>query len=162
MEKGDGTKPREIWAKEPGQVNHPSVKPGDHIVFKVWMKTGTSTIGCTHTSGGIRLGIDFYDSNNVRITGVQSPDGSYWTPQSGWPSNQYLNYVPWTSNDWELRIMDFVVPAQYPADGWLGYAQGTMVTPAIMVPWIQVWCDTHENADGGVAWFASAELYINP
>jgi hypothetical protein len=163
MEKGDGSKPREIWCVVPGKVdNWIYINPGDHIVFKVWMKTGASTIGCTHVAAGIRLGIDFYTTATQRITGIQSPDGDYWKPPSGpFPPNQYLNYVNW-GTDWEQRIMDFTIPAQYPADPFAAFPAGTMVTPAKIMPWMQVWCDIHGNADDGVAWFADAELYINP
>jgi hypothetical protein len=138
------------------------IKPGDHIVFKVWMKTGTSSIGDTSANAGIRLGIDFKDSVFGRITGIQSPDGAYWTPSGGYPSNQYLNFVKWNT-DWSQRTMDFIIPSQYPADGLAGgYAAGTMHTPYAMIPWIQVWSDSNGNADTGLAWFADAELYINP
>lgn len=162
MEKGaDATKSREILAanySDPGWAFH--IKPGDHIVFKVWMKTGASTIGDTTLTAGIRLGIDFANSGG-RITGIQSPDGAYWTPSGGFPSNQYLNYVNW-GHDWEQRTMDFIVPNQYPADGLLGYPAGSLQTPTRFVPWIQVWSGDYGNADNGVAWFADAELYINP
>jgi hypothetical protein len=136
------------------------VKPGDHIVFKVWMKLGASTVGCSHQSAGMRLGIDFKRQGN-RITGVQSLNGAYWTSSGGYPSNQYLSYVHW-GNDWTQRVMDFIVPAQYPADGATMTA-GTLVVPDSMVPWIQVWCDEgHAQTDNGLAWFADAELYVNP
>jgi hypothetical protein len=163
MEKGtDASKSREILDADKTQSDWSiRVKPGDHIVFKVWMKTSASSIGDTTPASGIRLGIDFYTASG-RINGIQSPDGSYWTPSGGWPSNQYLNYVNWGS-DWEQRTMDFTMPNQYPSDGLLGpYPAGQLVTPDRMIPWIQVWSDSHGNADNGTAWFADAELYINP
>ena len=162
MEKGtDASKSREILDADKTQSNWcVRIKPGDHIVFKVWMKTSASTIGDTSSSSGVRLGIDFYSSGS-RITGSQSPDGSVWTPSGGYPSNQNLNFVKWGS-DWTQRTMDFIVPNQYPTDGWLGGTKGVMTTPNGMVPWIQVWSDSHQNADNGIAWFAHAEVYINP
>jgi hypothetical protein len=163
MEKGtDATKSREILAADKTQSDWSiRVKPGDHIVFRVWMKTNASTIGDTTPTSGIRFGIDFYVTGGNRITATQSPDGAYWTPSGGSPSNQYLNYVNW-GQDWTQRTMDFIVQNQYPSDGGGSYPAGQMVTPDGIVPWMQVWSDAHGNADNGIAWFADAELYINP
>jgi hypothetical protein len=58
--------------------------------------------------------------------------------------------------------MDFIVQNQYPADGVLGYPAGQLETPNHIAPWIQVWSDNYGNTDNGLAWFADAELYINP
>jgi hypothetical protein len=156
MEKGlDDSKSREILAQPI------SIEPGDHIVFSVWMKTSTSSIGDNNSESGVRLGIDFKNDGN-RITGSNSLDGSVWTPLGGYPSNGYLNYVKWGS-DWELRTMDFIVPNQYVADGLSGgHPAGTMATPDTAIPWIQVWSNAYENADNGTAWFADAEFYVNP
>jgi len=162
MEKGpDATKSREILAanfSDPGWAI--KIKPGDHIVFKIWMKTSQSTIGDTTPYSGIRLGIDFANSGG-RITGSNSPDGTVWTPSGGYPINNFLNYVNW-GHDWELRTMDFIVQNQYPADGILGYPAGVLQTPDHIAPWIQVWSDSLGNVDNGIGWFADAELYINP
>jgi hypothetical protein len=158
MEKGtDASKSREILCADKTQSDWCiRVKPGDHIVFKVWMKTNASTIGDTTPQSGIRLGIDFYTANGNQITGTASPDGSVWTPENGSPTNQYLNYVHW-GHDWEQRTMDFIVQNQYPS-----YPAGQLMTPDRMIPWMQVWSGNNENADNGIAWFADAELYINP
>ena len=168
MEKGtDATKSREILDGNQNLNWVIYVKPGDHIVYSVWMKTNASTIGDKTASSGIRLGIDFYTNNgtqNQRIIGVQSPDGQFPTLMGGvltFPSNQYLNYVNWGS-DWQQRTMDFIVPNQYPSDGFGSFPAGQMVTPTQIVPWIQVWSDVNGNADNGIAWFADAILNINP
>lgn len=167
MEKGtDATKSREILCADKTQNDWSiRVKPGDHIVFKVWMKTAASTIGDTTPGSGIRLGIDFYDGTGS-ITGIQSPDGSPPTLNGNnvvFPANQYLNYVNW-GHDWEQRTMEFVVANQYAKLPWSTAtgATGAMLTPDRMIPWVQVWSDTNGNADNGIAWFADAELYINP
>jgi len=160
MERGtDPTKSREILCADKTQPNWCiGVKPGDHIVFKVWMKTSASTIGDNTTESGVRLGIDFYGSIG-RIVGIQSPDGSYWPPQSGFPSNQYLNFVNWGS-DWQQRTMDFIVQNQYYTDPFTSNP-GQLAMPDSMIPWIQVYTP-NGFAEEGVAWFADAELYINP
>jgi hypothetical protein len=155
MEKGtDASKSREILAADFTQSDWAiRVKPGDHILFTVWMKTSASTIGDNSSTSGIRFGIDFYDNNN-RICAIQTPDGLEN------PTDWQLNFVNW-GHDWEQRIMDFTIPYQYAADGVLGYPTGQMVTPTQMIPWIQAWSNTNGNADNGTVWFAEAELYIN-
>ncbi len=130
------------------------IKPGDHIVFKVYFKTSAKATG--ETDRGIRLGIDFYGSS--RITGAQTPDGRTWTPQSGWPNNEGQNFVSWGTSTWTQLTMDFIVAGTYPADYWSSYSLGTMVEPKGIIPWIQVCSST----DSGQAWFAYTELYINP
>lgn len=133
-----------------------SIKPGDHIVFTAWMKTTASSFGDTTPWSGIRIGIDFYGPKG-NIAGTQSPDGSVWTPWSGWPAGQ--TFVNWGTGTWTKITMDFIVQSQYPA-GQYGYAYpaGQMVTPTNIIPWIQV-CT---NYDQGQAWFADTQLYINP
>jgi hypothetical protein len=158
----DGTHNRELNTKNEARADwNIPVNPGDHIIFKVWMKTGTSSHGDTTRCSGIRLGIDFYADGGNQITGSSSPDGAVWTPSGGNPTNRYLNYVNW-GHDWEQRTMDFIVQSQYPRDGELGGTPGQMVTPTGIVGWIQVWSDSYGYNDNGIAWFADAELYINP
>lgn len=166
MERGDGSKSREIEAadftQDDGAIR---VSPGDHIVFSVYMKTSASSINDYSATSGVRLGIDFYVNGVHRIIGVQDPKGVGWTPANGYPKDQVDNWVKWGS-DWTQRTMDFIVPKQYNYDGYGGdgsWVTGvTMVTPNSMLPWIQVWSEDHENADTGTAWFADAKLYINP
>ena len=163
LEKGpDSTKSREILCQDITQNDLTiRVKPGDHIVFRVWMKTSASSLGCTHPNSGVRIGIDFNQGQGLYITGASTPDGLAWTKENGFPANQYLNYVNW-GHDWEQRTMDFIVQPQYQADGLYGNVAGTWMIPDRIIPWIQVWCCDDGNLDGGVAWFADAELYINP
>lgn len=132
-----------------------SIKPGDHIVYKVWVKTSSSALG--ETSRGARIGIDFYGSNG-RIIGVNSPDGQTWTPDKGWPENENQNFVAWGTSNWKQLVIDFVVPNTYPADYWANYPLGANVKPVSIIPWLQV-CS---SVDGGQAWFANVEFYINP
>jgi len=167
MEKGsDPSKPREILAADKTQSDWCiRVKPGDHIVFKVWMKTSASTIGDNSPYSGVRCGIDFYapagdGTEGTYITGTATPYGETWTPSGGFPVNQKLNYVNWGS-DWQQRTMDFIVQNQYYTDPFTSNP-GQLMTPDRIIPWIQVWSDTYGNADNGIAWFADAELYINP
>jgi hypothetical protein len=164
MEKGaDPNLSREILLADHEQPDWtPNIKVGDHIVFKVWFKTNPSTIGDNTPASGIRFGIDFSSrAAGGRITGVQSPDGAYWTVAGGHPANQVLNFLNF-GKDWEQRTMDFIVQA-YPADPYGGtFPPGQIVAPDCMTPWVQVWSDVNGNADDAMAFFADTELYINP
>ncbi len=132
-----------------------NIKPGDHVVFKVWIKT--SAPAAWEGDRGARIGIDFYGPNG-RIIGVNTPDGQTWTPWNQWPRNENLNFVSWGNSNWKQIVMDFWVPNSFVADYWSAYPTGTYVTPTSLIPWMQV-CST---VDGGQAWFANAEFYINP
>jgi hypothetical protein len=159
MERGLQDKSREILAANFSDTDWAiNVKPGDQIIFIIWMKTGASTINDNSASAGVRFGIDL-SNNHGRITAVQTPNGSYWTPQNGYPTNQAANYVQWGS-DWTRRIMNFTIQSTYPTDGLLGGEKGILETPSSMVPWVQVWSETNSNRDEGTAWFADVELYI--
>jgi len=137
-----------------------SIAPGDQIVFSCWIKTTASSLGDTNPNSGGRIGIDFY-SNTGRITGTASPDGSVWTPTTGYPSNTYLNYVHWGTSTWTQVTMSFTIPSTYPADGASGgYYAGQPVTPTAILPWMQVWSSTYGASDQGQAWFANPQLTI--
>jgi hypothetical protein len=139
-----------------------SVKAGDHIVFKCWIKTSTSSIGDPITYHGGRIGIDFYA--NGRITGTNAPTGGVWTPSEGYPSDNAGTTVTWGTSTWTQVTMDFIVQSQYPADGGYAgwgtqYSAGQMVTPTAIIPWLQVFADSNDIA---VGWFAGTVLQINP
>jgi hypothetical protein len=63
------------------------------------------------------------------------------------------NFVPWNTIGWTQRTLDFIVPNTV-------YAESNRAphTPTSIIMWIQV-LGTTDNAN---AWFADAELYINP
>ena len=136
------------------------LKPGDHIVFSVWIKTTASTIGDNSPQSGGRIGIDFYGSQGG-ISPIITPDGN---PNSGDDDN---TYVHWGTNTWTKMTMDFTVAPKYQyiygSTGSTGqYPDGAMVTPTAIIPWMQVWSGPHGAADNGVVWFADPVLYINP
>lgn len=159
IEYGDGTKSREVLCADKEADDWMiDISPGQTINFTIWFKTAASTIGCTHEDSGIRLGVDFYYNNNG-ITGIQSPDGSYWTQQTGFPANQHENYLNY-GNDWTQRSMVFTVPESYPSNGYGAYPNMQYVVPNHIIPWVQCWCDYHGNTDQANAWFADAVLYI--
>src|SRR5208283_5194349 len=135
-----------------------SIAPGDQIVFSCWIKTTASSLGDTNPNSGGRIGIDFYSAAG-RITGTDAPDGSVWTPTSGWPNGQ--TYVNWNTNTWTQVTISFTVPSTYPADGTTGgYSAGQLVIPTAIIPWMQVWSSTYGASDQGQAWFANPQLTI--
>ncbi len=142
MERGDGSKSREIIAGKRFGYRMP-VKAGVRVQFKVWFKTSQSTIGDNNVKSGVRCGVDVYDAEG-RITGLNLPD-----------------YVNWGTSNFVLKIMDFIVQEQYATDGWIGGEAGVLRKPTAVIPWVQVWSDVNQNADGGVAWFYS-EFHVNP
>jgi len=138
-----------------------AVKPGDHIVFKCWIKTGPQASGYANDLGlrwgsGGRIGIDFYGENY--IGGVSyNPKGASPTTNSPSSTEQRANYVLWGS-DWEFRTIDLIVPPYFASDGYV-FPEGEMKLVKGIIPWAQAW----SNEPGtGIAWFADAELYINP
>jgi hypothetical protein len=127
-----------------------NVKAGDHIVAKCWIKTGASGYGDTNIYSGARTGIDLYhDSYNLGGEGVSLP-----LSDADW-------YVHWGSN-WTLRTIDFVVPSDYFTYDYNTEQTISPVQANSFCFWIQVWSSTYGATDPGLAWFADAELYINP
>ena len=141
-----------------------AANPGDHIVFKCWIKTSPQAAGYANDLGypwgsGGRIGIDFYDDN--RIGAIQSnPNGiAPVITGANWETVQAVraNYVLW-GGDWSQRTIDFIIPQYVGSDGY-AYPNGEMHTPYGIIPWLQAWGNEPET---GVAWFADCELYINP
>lgn len=129
------------------------VKPGDHLVFKCWIKISNSGYGDTNPYSGARIGVDFYDS--LRIGSLQSP--TYPETDGG----VLANYVHWGTNGWVQRTIEFIVPNTMPTDGYPRSAGGSYI-PTGVILWMQVWSSTYGSTDPGQAWFANAEFYINP
>jgi hypothetical protein len=143
------------------------VKPGDHIVFKVWIKTGHSTLGQDGVSGnGGVIMFDYYSATHrlhEHSSDVPRSDVESWDK---W--NTHLDdpgvYVPFNS-DWTLRTLDTIVPTQVmddttgqlatePIAGIICVMQGSgYIVTVGGTPYLQ---------DQGIVWFADAELYINP
>lgn len=133
-----------------------AVEPGDHIVATCWMKTSASGFGDTDPCSGARIGIDLCDHNggDFILYGIETatyPNG-----------DEASHYVHWGTNTWTQRTIDFVVPSDYFT---YDYLSGTTISPrqvSSITMWMQVWSSTYGSTDPGLAWFADAELYINP
>jgi hypothetical protein len=125
------------------------IKPGDRIVFKCWMKLNAGDGSDNKPYDGARLGIDFYD-NTGWIGCTSALNGNPYPYQTD--EETIAMYANWGTTTWTLRTMDFYVQNTY-----TGGPRGAQV-PTGMMPWIQVL----PMRDTGYAWFADAELYVNP
>jgi hypothetical protein len=138
------------------------VKPGDHIVFTVWIKTGNSTLGQDGVSGnGAIMGFDYYSATHrLREHSSDNPRNDVdptWQTYLDDPTR----YVPMNS-DWTLRTLDTIVPTQVLDD-----TTGQLATEPIagIIPWLQgssYITGPNHLQDEGQVWFADAVLYINP
>jgi hypothetical protein len=139
-----------------------SVKAGDHIVFKIWIKTGHSTLGQDGVIGnGAIFGVDFYSKTHRLHEHSSDASGSFTDPDFWTYLDDAGQYVPFNS-DWSYRQLDFYVPNQVLDD-----TTGQLATEPIVaiIPWIQAASyitPPNHAQDQGTAWFADAELYINP
>jgi len=138
------------------------VKPGDHIVFSVWVKTGHSTLGQdgVYGNGGLIL-FDYYSATHRLHEHSSDNPRNDWDPT--WTT--YLDdptiYVPFNS-DWALRTLDAVVPSQV-----FDETTGQLATEPIVgiIPVLQASgyiVPPNYEQDQGQVWFADAVLYINP
>jgi hypothetical protein len=134
---------RAAWTNEPFGV---AVKPGDHIIFRAWLRTDTSSTG--NTIHGARIGVDLWVSN--RIVGGY-PDMFLTGPLED------SEYVHWGTSEWTMREYDFVVPYTI----FNKTETGDPITPG-QANMIDVWVQAIPALDNGNIWISDAELYINP
>ncbi len=129
-----------------------SVKPGDHIVFKCWVKTAALTSG---TGKGAIIGFDCV-GNNIRVMEAHTRN-----PQSGvwdYPQTGYAVYVPYGS-DWTLLTLDTTIPATYYTHDY----NGKPISPTqIQIIGLWITGSWHDQDMYPSVWFADAEFYINP
>jgi len=76
------------------------------------------------------------------------------------------NYVNWgsTGATWVQRTFDFVIPSHYYSKDWY---TGNSISPVQInevALWFQIWGvqPNEDVSERGIAWFADAQLYINP
>ena len=127
-----------------------SVSGGDHIVFTCWVRTTSSMNSLynndptdSHGKGG-RIGIDFYNGNSVVASAIVN--GEYLPNGNAIAGNPHAegSGVSWNTPTWTKLTIDCTVPSGY------GVSK--------MIPWMQA----QDSSDTAVAWFAGAQLYINP
>ena len=165
-----------------------NVKPGDHIVMQVWVKTAPYT--SIDPQAGASFGFDLLTNQSsidslIHIVCLNGPPISM---QAGHPTGNELNYaggpnafghtingesglsqvgglvcrVPY-GQDWTLIQWDFIVPSTFYT--WVtdnaNYPNAIPCNPVqinMMVPWF-----TGRNlTDNAYMWFSEPSLYINP
>jgi hypothetical protein len=136
------------------------VEPGQQIIFSVWIKTTASSLNDDAIQSGGRIGIDMYDGNWNGICPTFAPSG-----EDGSNLNAFVSSVHWGTSSWTKLTETFKVAPQYTymyrsTGGSGAYNNGDLVTPAYIVPWMQVWSAQYGGTDQGTAWFADPELYI--
>jgi hypothetical protein len=148
-----------------------SVKPGDHVVMSVWIKTGTSMNGDPY---GARIGVDFYGAASTNIPMVDGlPSSGYtnapenffsgtpyhastWTSTTGTCTGTNVMFVPWGTSTWTKMTYDFIVPSKYYTQDFSGAG-----IPSQQIGGMIVWLDARSQTEPASAWFANTELYIN-
>lgn len=129
------------------ELNGPfmSVESGDNIVFKCWIKTEYAA-----ETEGARIGIDLH--------GLNADDEV--TLYSWLPSYSAGSWVAWNS-DWTLQTINATIPDDI--YGEINPWTGTPYTVhSNLIYGMVAWMGVHPLDCPADAWFADAELYINP
>ena len=135
-----------------------TVKPGDHIVVKVWIETSQSSLGDTDYRHGGRIGIDFYAHTSVGYGILASADEVTGETDRGIPGQDCV--LNWNNPTWTQKGWNLVIPAtQYTQVMRGGVMQNC---DPVQIDSLVLWLDVRPINDQGQAWFADAELYINP
>jgi len=123
-----------------------SISPGNHLVFSCYMKI-------VNGGDGARIGVDFYGASG-RITGKQSAGSSFYPTEND--DAVQANWVyDYNGGAWQLRTLDFIVPAILTKD-----SDGvTQVVPTGIIAWMQ---GQTVNDPQTSVWFADSILQINP
>lgn len=143
------------------------VTPGDHVIFKFWMKTNPSTLGGSDTRAAM-FGWDLY-----------GPSGRLWECACGFPATtnfvftdgvgpDYVwsayDYVPYGHSAWIQKTIDGYIPTKFFTRND-SYSSTPNPIPSqqvsSIIPWVTV-RPPYPSAEAGSAWFADPELYINP
>jgi len=128
------------------------VNVGDHVTASCWMKTGSATYnGANPEYYGARIGIDLYAPNN---NGGISIVDSY--PHDG--EEHVYSMVNWGTTVWTQKTWDITIPSTFYTEDIF---TETSISPA-QVTQIVVWMQALPATFDEDAWFADAELYINP
>lgn len=138
-----------------GEVNgkwYPT-KPGDRWFAKCWMKTDNSTPAeNADVYHGARIGIDFY---------APKGDGTICIVD-GYPHDgqEHIDgMVRWNTPNWTLRTWNSIIPSTLYTKN---LSTGETI-PATPITHFVLWMQRMANIDSpGNAWFADAELYLNP
>ena len=123
------------------------------------MKTGHSTLGQDGVkNNGAIINWDWYGASG-RLHDHSSNNPYYDTTMDSAQAKGESVGIPFNT-DWTLLTLDCIVPNQVHNDetGGVGTPTGFVLCPC--VSWYNP--ATGGRIDDGTAWFADAELYINP
>lgn len=137
-------------------ANWMPIHPSDHIVFRCWIKTSSAQNPAHNgdvTYGGGRIGIDFA-GQGIHIYTVPRTNVDPWGPLGDYGPN---GWVPFGS-DWTYRQWDIIVPDTFFTKN--DYT-GEPCSPR-QIDYFGAWIQVMPWTEQGVAWFADAELCINP
>lgn len=143
-----------------------SVKPGDHVVFKVWVKTSASLLNPdpSSTPGG-RAGADYYGQTSAGYgilctsSAIQSALGlpGWYGDAVGASPNGW--WVPF-GKDWTQIGWDVIIPSD--TCSYISGGSSTIPCSPHQVDSFVMWLDVRAMNNPAKVWFADAELYINP
>jgi hypothetical protein len=123
------------------------VKPGDHIVFGCWIKTGHSSTGKDGNDWfGGRIGVDMYCDGHI-LASVPFGD-----------EEGHRSWVAFNTDTWTYRQYDFIIPTTWFSKDTIGQTVSPTQQISTIIPWIQVFPQT----DTGQVWYADSVLQINP
>lgn len=134
-----------------------TIKPGDRIVAKLWIKISAGTpTEAANIYDGARLGINWFASRategGICIVGPTMTDAEH-----------RAGMVRFGTSAWTQKIWDVIIPATYYP---LCLEGEGAITPAAQASslciWMQLCHQPGSTAPTTQAWFADAELYINP
>ena len=136
-----------------------NVNPGDHVIFRCWVKTGSSTLGQNGVANnGAILNWDWYGSGG-RLHDHSSNNPYYdQTTASAQAVGDSVG-LPF-NRDWTQLALDCIVPNQVYNDNTGGFSVPTYIVLAPCVSWYNP--SLGGQIDDGQAWYSNAELYINP
>jgi hypothetical protein len=158
----------DLWNWTLGYNQPFSVSPGDHIVLGVWVKQSSSTKGVgdgTRQAGNACIWFDVWvdaEGGGFRFVHTVCGSNSWAHPEA--PDSYDLGNFGIIGGDWTYVNVDVVIPDTV-TDVWNG---GGSVVPQYISPIISGgWLFTSAGGseyvqEQATAWFANANLYINP
>jgi hypothetical protein len=137
------------------------IKPGDVVVFKVWLWVPDSTIGDNgNIWRGATVEIDPYDGGSY-TTAYYLPQGQTSGTVITYPDPTFQATVPWGTNQWVQLTLTWTVP-QYVYSSPIGTGgAGSAHVPNGMIIVIGG-LSSSPGTEGSPIYVRGTELYINP
>lgn len=136
-----------------------SVKPGDRIIYKVWVKTEPSLFG--NVRGGYAC-FDLYGPSGNLWEICPGGDYSKYVYDPAWRWQSGYQFVSYNTPQWTQLILDYVVTDFYFTTKMDGTVLPYPQQANAIIPWVSMHQDDLSQIGEGSGWFSDAELYINP